>query len=242
MKNNYSTLSNTYNVKTVNQTYTDTVLPCTDKASCSNNGECVGGQCMCYNRFYGDNCELIDYSVPPCDENQGWFWNPSYENECLYRCTTDGEIASKPANNNDRAYKYVQPPYGSQSAGKCYRIFDPLDHQSRKDACYTDYNPLDGGVCVYWQGSPAIYKWKEQDWISDEVDQCHAWPTCNLYLKNNNNVVAVNNNPIDYFNPVYDKESDTLQIKWGGPNEKGIGSDGISGLDVSIEYPSIPTS
>ena len=313
MKNNYSTLSNTYNSKTVNQTYTDTVSSCTDRpscsnhgdcvqgaclcdpfrlgdncekpqctdrpscsnhgdcvngicrcdplwlgkncenpqctdsASCSNNGNCMQGQCYCNDRFYGDNCELIDYTVPPCDENEGWVLNPSY-NECVYKCTKDGQIASNFENNNDNAYKYVAPPLGSQGAGKCYRIFDQLDHDSRKESCYTDYNPFDGGVCVYWQGSPAIHKWNAQDWISNSVDQCGSWPTCNLYLKNDSNVVAAEGNPIDYFNPVYYEASDTaIQIKWGDPNEKGIDDEPSderfpSGLDISIQYPSIPTS
>jgi hypothetical protein len=312
MRNNYSTLTNTYNIKKVNQTYTYTdpvctgtdrsscsyngvclngacvcdskfwsgdkcQIPfCTDRPSCSGHGECTNGmcicdelwsgdrcekpqctadpdclnggkcmqgQCYCNDRFYGDNCQLIDYSVPPCDGNKGWVLNESL-NTCVYKCTKDGQYPSNPDNNNNNAYKYVPPPVGSQGAGACYRIFDQLDHDSRYAACHTNFAPWNMG-CFYWQGSPAVHKWKTQDWVSDSVDDCPgtAWPTCSLNIKNKNIVTAVNNNPIDYYNPVnqIDPESgDITGIKWGAANEKGIGSD--DGMDVSIPYPSIPTS
>ena len=284
MRNNYSTLSNTYNIKTVNQTYTDTLSSCTDRPSCSNYGDCVNGTCICDTKFrlgnnceipkctlppgcsnhgqcgvdgkctcdtvpyvwFGDNCEKTDRSVPPCDENEGWFWNPSYENECVYRCTKDGQIASNPENNNT-AYKYVEPPLGSQGAGKCYKIFDALDYDSRNAACYTE-----GFTCQYNSNAPAMGEWKAQGWDHYE---CTGWPFCTMNLdpsKNGGNVVAAEGNPIDYFNPIYYYNSDDpgmpIEIGWGEPNEKGIGeqpdSYGIfkQHLDISYPYPSIPTS
>jgi hypothetical protein len=292
MRNNYSTLSNTYNIKTDNQTYTDPVCTdrascsnngvclngacvcdskfwsgdrcqtpfctdstpcsnCTDRASCSNNGDCKYGQCICdtvpYVRF-GDNCEQTDPTIPPCNVNEGWFWNPSYENKCVYKCTKDGQYPSNPDNNNNNAYKYVQAPDGSHEPEKCYRIFDHLDHDSRKDACYTDFNPLDPH-CQYNGNSKAIGVWKSQGWAPVPNDECAGWPDCKTLL-NPNPVVAVNNNPIQYFNPVYYYDTDSGNInealKWGEPNEKGIGyqtdGDWKKFLDINYPYPQIPTS
>jgi len=278
MRNNYSTLSNTYNIKTVNQTYTDPVCTnpascsfygdcvngncvckpnrhgdhcekpfCTDSVSCSNNGDCNDGQCYCHDRFYGDNCQLVDYSVPPCDENEGWVLNESL-NTCVYKCTKDGQYPSNPDNNNNNAYKYVRPTDGSHDPEKCYRIFDNLDHDSRYAACSSNLNPLDPH-CQYNGNSKAIGVWKSQGWTPVPNDECAGWPDCKTLL-NPNPVVAVNNNPIQYFNPVYYYDTDGGNInealKWGEPNEKGIGyqtdSDWKTFLDINYPYPQIPTS
>jgi hypothetical protein len=205
------------------------------------------GQCYCHDRFYGDNCQLIDYSVPPCDGNEGWVLNESL-NTCVYKCTKDGQYPSNPDNNNNNAYKYVRPTDGSHDPEKCYRIFDPLDHDSRKDACYTNFIPWDLG-CKYNGNSKAIGVWKSQGWTPVPDGECTGYPVCRTLL-NPNPVVAVNNNPIQYFNPVYYEDtgggSISDALKWGEPNEKGIGyqtdGDWKNFFDIDYPYPQIPTS
>lgn len=240
MKNNYSTLSNTYisNTQPVNQNYSDppagyayrpTASPaghdCTnvaDRKYCANVGKgiCSLTPCsdieitngICYARK--DFCELSNR----CDEEGGWTWNQDHTDCNVYKCTTDGSIASDESKNNNDKFTYVPPKevtVGRTLDGSCYR--NKFITDTNHDSCYND-----GFRCYHDANSAAtksmLDKWYKQGW---DYKDCTGWANCNALLENESNIISTPDNPIKYFNPdtyaLCDDQCESV-ARWQLPN------------------------
>lgn len=221
MKNNYSTLSNTYNSNT-EQNYSDPPQPgygyrpvksdagndCkVYSESCANPGKGICSLTPCTNVeltngiCYSDKsyCELKNR----CNEEEGWTWNPDNTDCNTFKCTTDGTIASDWPKNNNYRYTYIPPKEGMKAGrtlnGSCYKtkpVSDP-DYSSCHNNWFSCYHNPDAGI---------LQTWKDQGWLYDDSDGhgCSGNPKCNPWLKNENPVIATTDNPgINYFNPSF---------------------------------------
>lgn len=260
MKNNYSTLSNTYisNINAVNQNYTDPPPPgyayrpvasasghdCTnvaDRKYCANVGKgiCSLTPCsdieitngICYARK--DFCELENR----CDEEGGWTWNTDHTDCNIYKCTTDGSIASDPSKNNNDKFTYVPPKEvkaGRTLYGSCYR--NKFITDTNHDSCYNDKF-----ICYHDSNSAAtksmLDKWYKQGW---DYKDCTGWPNCNPLLENESNIISTSDNPIKYFNPsqyeLSNDENCPTIVTWEAPNVKS----GFTTWDHGGAYPVPP--
>ena len=260
MKNNYKTLSNTYNsnINSVNQNYSDpppagyAYRPVASASGndcksyteyCANKGKgiCSLTPCttdeiqngICYDRK--DFCELSNR----CDEEGGWTWNQDHTDCNVYKCTTDGTIAFDSSKNNNDKFTYVPPKEisaGRMLDGSCYRNKYITD--TNHDSCYNDKF-----ICYHDTNSSAsksmLDKWDKQGWVYQD---CAGWPNCNPLLENESIVISTSNNPIKYFNPsnysLCGDDSCPFFTTWEAPNV--MPPDDVKIWDHGGSYPEIP--